>query len=49
MSQMHRCTVQFQWFLSFYLVVITKSSVVKIQNPAVNHEARPVKSNPVLS
>ena len=27
--------------------MITKNSVVKIQNLVVNHESRPVKSNPV--
>ena len=36
----------------FYLVmkrlVMTKNSVVKIQKLVVNHESRPVKSNPVL-
>ena len=37
--------------LSFYLVkrfMITKNSVVKIQNLVMNHESRPVKSNPVI-
>ena len=28
--------------------MITKNSVVKIQNLAVNHESRPIKSNPVF-
>ena len=36
---------------TFYLVVkrpmITDNSVVKIQSIVVNHESRPVKSNPV--
>ena len=36
--------------MSFYLVVkkfvITKNSVVKIQNLVVNHKSRPVKPNP---
>ena len=38
--------------LFFYLVVkgimITKNSVVKIQNLAVHHESRPVKWNPEM-
>ena len=40
----------FHLFLSFYLVVkrllITKNSVVKIQNLSVNHESPHIKSNP---
>ena len=28
------------------MLIITKYSVVKIQNFVVNHESRPVKSNP---
>ena len=32
-----------KWFIK------TKNSVVKIQNLVVNHESRPVKSNPVLA
>ena len=38
--------------MSFYLVVkkfvITKNSVMKIQNLVVNHESRPIKSNPAI-
>ena len=38
--------------ISFYLVVkrlmITKNSDVKIQNLVVNHESRPIKSNPEM-
>ena len=37
--------------MSFCLVVkkfMIKNSVVKIQNLVVNHESRPVKSNPAL-
>ena len=37
--------------MSFLLVMIkfmiAKNSVKTIQNPEVNHESRPVKSNPV--
>ena len=28
--------------------MITKNSVLKIQNLVVNHESRPVKSNPIV-
>ena len=38
--------------MSFYLVVkkfvITKNSVMKIQNLVVKHESRPIKSNPAI-
>ena len=37
--------------ISFYLVkrlMITKNSDVKIQNLVVNHESRPIKSNPEM-
>ena len=50
MSQIHE---QFHRVLSFYLamktLMITKNSVVKIQSFAVNHESRPLKSNPGVS
>ena len=45
----HRCTDNSKWFLSFYFAVkellITKNSVVKIQNLVVNLQSRPVKSH----
>ena len=45
----HRCTDNSKWFLSFFFAVkellITKNSVVKIQNLVVNPQSRPVKSN----
>ena len=36
----------FYFFIVLKRLVITKNSVVKIQNLVVNHESRPVKSNP---
>ena len=36
------------FIISVKRLVITKNSVVKIQNLLVNHESLPVKSNPIL-
>ena len=41
-----KVTMIFIFFIVLKRLVITKNSVVKIQNRVMNHESRPVKSNP---